>query len=271
MGAVPITTRSTPGRSWRTFVPAPVPIESTVRRGRASTVSHRARIRAIPVGVQSSPASGGPPASTCQPFASSMTAGGGTVRSPCWVLTVPVPSATGELEPWPTPSVRMASATPTMSPIESRAPTSWKWTSSTVVPWTAASALASWVNASSASMEVNLGTPSAKRSSLTSLRWRAGGSGSSAMTSTLRAAKGPRCTVRVWRCSFPGATRSRTAAMEPASAPASMRAASSMSPEAPWEASIQRWRVSGGSSATLVGVRWVPSGTLAPSAVVTWW
>ena len=45
--------------------------------------------------------------------------------------------------------------------------------------------------------------------------------------------------------------------MEPASAPASMRAASSMSPEAPWEASIQRWRVSGGSSATLArAIHW---------------
>ena len=38
------------------------------------------------------------------------------------------------------PSACSPAQTPTMSTIESIAPTSWKWTSSTAVPWTVASA-----------------------------------------------------------------------------------------------------------------------------------
>ena len=42
-----------------------------------------------------------------------------------------------------TPSRSQPTAAPTMSAIESAAPTSWKWTFSIVVPWTLASASAS--------------------------------------------------------------------------------------------------------------------------------
>ena len=48
-----------------------------------------------------------------------------------------------------TPISSSPSTTPTVSMMESTAPTSWKWTSSTDMPWTRASALASAMNAAS--------------------------------------------------------------------------------------------------------------------------
>ena len=70
-------------------------------------------------------------------------AGAGTGIVPCWQVTVPEPSSTGPVK---TASARSSSrqmAAPVMSMMESTAPTSWKWTSSGVVPCTWASASAS--------------------------------------------------------------------------------------------------------------------------------
>ena len=67
-------------------------------------------------------------------------AGAGTGRMPCSVLTVPLPTLIGEQWIWSIASRSRARQMPTMSQMESTAPTSWKWTFSMSMPWTAASA-----------------------------------------------------------------------------------------------------------------------------------
>ena len=64
----------------------------------------------------------------------------------------PVPVGTGEATIWSTPNRSQPTAVPTMSAIESAAPTSWKWTCSIAVPWTLASASASRVKIRRASL-----------------------------------------------------------------------------------------------------------------------
>ena len=79
------------------------------------------------------------------PRSSSAVAGAGTLHSP-WAMRIrPEPVGTGEATSRSTPSRSQPTAVPTMSAIESAAPTSWKWTFSIVVPWTLASASASRV------------------------------------------------------------------------------------------------------------------------------
>ena len=80
-----------------------------------------------PVGVVSSLS---PPASTSAPASSSSVAGAGTGSRPCAVSTVPPPSGTRRDVMRDGRSQASAAAAPTMSTIESTAPTSWKATSS---------------------------------------------------------------------------------------------------------------------------------------------
>ena len=79
-------------------------------------------------------------------------AGGGTGKVPWDMVTVPVPTFRGEATKRDAPSQRSAMTPPTMSTIESTAPTSWKCTFSTEVPWTAASASASRRNSAADSL-----------------------------------------------------------------------------------------------------------------------
>ena len=70
-------------------------------------------------------------------------AGAGTGNVPCAIVTLPVPTLSGEETMRSARSQRRPITPPTTSTIESTAPTSWKWMASGVVPWTAASASAS--------------------------------------------------------------------------------------------------------------------------------
>ena len=108
----------------------------------------------MPVGVASSPS---PPARTCQPRASSRTAGGGTGRSPCAARTRPDPTATGLAVTRPTPRSASAAHTPTMSAIASHDPTSWNATSSGGMPCTRPSASASRAKTASAGSWIVMG------------------------------------------------------------------------------------------------------------------
>src|ERR1039458_5733722 len=58
---------------------------------------------------------------------------------PCSVFTVPLPTLTGEQTMRSTPNSSNPTDAPTISAIESAAPTSWKWTFSMGTWWTAAS------------------------------------------------------------------------------------------------------------------------------------
>ena len=72
----------------------------------------------------------------------SAVAGAGMLTSPWAIRTRPLPVGTGEATSRSTPSRSQPTAVPTMSAIESAAPTSWKCTFSTVTPCTLASASA---------------------------------------------------------------------------------------------------------------------------------
>ena len=62
------------------------------------------------------------------PRRSSMTAGAGIGSRPCSVLTIPMPVGTADANTRSTFNDASASAVPTMSTIESTAPTSWNVT-----------------------------------------------------------------------------------------------------------------------------------------------
>ncbi len=86
-----------------------------------------------------------PPSAITPPASrrTSSAAGAGTGSTPCALTSVPWPIATlAQLAPTGS-SQASAAAVPTTSTIESIAPTSWKVTCSTVVPWSRASARAS--------------------------------------------------------------------------------------------------------------------------------
>ena len=86
---------------------------------------------AAPVGVVSSP---GPSARMMMPWSKAAVAGAGTGTIPWAVRTLPVPT-TGADDPIELgASQAMAAAAPTMSAIESRAPTSWNVTRSSGIP-----------------------------------------------------------------------------------------------------------------------------------------
>ena len=67
-----------------------------------------------------------------------MVAGAGTGIQPWAAWTQPLPSGSGEAKTRSTPSSARPATTPTTSTIASSAPTSWKWTWSAGMPWTAA-------------------------------------------------------------------------------------------------------------------------------------
>ena len=70
-------------------------------------------------------------------------AGAGTGKSPCADCTIPPPTLSGEQTMRSAPTHSSANTAPTMSMMESRAPTSWRCTCSTGIWWIAASATAS--------------------------------------------------------------------------------------------------------------------------------
>ena len=99
---------------------------------------------AAPVGVTSSPSASSARHST--PRRSSIVAGAGSGNVPCVPETKPWNVGIGLEITFGAPISSRQMAAPTMSMMASTAPTSWKCTSSTDVPWTAASASASLVN-----------------------------------------------------------------------------------------------------------------------------
>ncbi len=123
-------------------------------------------------------------------------AGGGTGNVPCDMVTVPVPTFRGEATKRDAPSHRSATTPPTMSTIESTAPTSWKCTFSTDVPWTAASASASRRKSAAARSFTSVSRVDESSSSRMWRRWRCVGAGASAATSTFVAARPARVTRR---------------------------------------------------------------------------
>jgi len=97
-------------------------------------------IIAAPVGVVSS--KGMEDEATGTPFKISIVAGAGIGILPCMVSAVPEPSGTGEQKTVTGCKDSTARAAPMMSIMESIAPTSWKWTSSALMPCTFPSASA---------------------------------------------------------------------------------------------------------------------------------
>ena len=148
----------------------------------------------MPVGVASSPS---PPARTCQPRASSRTAGGGTGRSPCAARTRPDPTATGLAVTRPTPRSASAAHTPTMSAIASHDPTSWNATSSGGMPCTRPSASASRAKTASAGSRTAVGRSADASSVRIRVHERCGCSSADALHVDLeRAQPGPRHRAR---------------------------------------------------------------------------
>ena len=191
---------------------------------------------AAPVGVQSSRSIGPPELGT--PRRSSTTAGGGTGRRPCSVSTVPPPTDTRETTTVAGARWTKPAQTPTTSAIASRAPTSWKCTSSGDIPCTRPSASASRAKTSWARER----TSSCSRASLSSRSTsRQVRRTAVSATSTWQrvAAKPPRRTPSALSLTSPGATFSTASASSPMGTPALTSAPSSMSPLAPEEASIQ--------------------------------
>ena len=113
---------------------------SSPAAGRSRSAS--AATIAAPVGVVSSPSTSSAASGT--PRSSSPVAGAGIEQRPWAISTKPWPVGTGEQTTRSTPSKSKPIAEPTMSAIESTAPTSWKWTFSIVLPCTFASASASF-------------------------------------------------------------------------------------------------------------------------------
>ena len=202
----PTSTRTTFGQPALSFVPAPTPTRSSVTGGTLSHPEARARTRATPVGVASSPtplaapgvaveraARPGSPL-TGQPLASCVTAGTGTGMSPCAARTRPDPSASGEALRLVTPSRRSASQVPTTSAIESSAPTSWKCTSSGEMPCTKPSASASRANVACARRRVTGARSASANMARIDVQVRWGGSVTTTSTSTFVARCPPRTT-----------------------------------------------------------------------------
>ena len=93
---------------------------------------------AAPVGVVSSISTVDSASGT--PLRISAVAGAGKAMRPWAALIQPFPGGTGLASNRSTPSRSRPTAEPTMSMIESTAPTSWKWILDRSTPWTRASA-----------------------------------------------------------------------------------------------------------------------------------
>ncbi len=136
-GAVPSTARSRFGRSASSFWPPPNPTRSGAKVGHRSNREAIVATMAAPVGVTNSKSTSVAYVGT--PRRHSTVAGGGSGRIPWRACTKPRPIGNGEATT-SAPRCAMHAAAPTMSTIASTAPTSWKWTSSSGILWTAASA-----------------------------------------------------------------------------------------------------------------------------------
>ncbi len=244
--AAPTTTRVMLGRSGVSRPPPPVPTARTVMAGKPPGVAAAAS-RAAPVGVVRSPVRSPParsPLAKFRPAAAAIrrTAGAGTGRRPCRLVTNPLPAASAEQHTTApgrsSPRSSSAAADPTTSASESNAPTSWKCTSSGGSPCTAPSA-----SASSRKTRVARSFPAGRRSLAptcpsTSARCRSRSVTAGMVITARRHARPPRraASVRSPRPGTPSeaiAPRTRST-----SAPASSRAASSMSPATPAVASM---------------------------------
>lgn len=135
-----IMARRSPGTSWSLF-PAPMPTLSMVNTEGGSRVL-AAAAKAAPVGVTYSPLRSAMDILSPESLTMLTTAGTGTGSTPCWHLTVPVPSTRGEKQTWSTSRSSRQNARDAISTIESFAPTSWKCTCSTGTPWASDSAFA---------------------------------------------------------------------------------------------------------------------------------
>ena len=87
---VPMTSRTTFGRSPNSFIPAPYPVFAGVKGGGTPNFSSATspRSRHAPVGVMSSPRIDGQ-GKVGTPHMSSRVAGAGTGIRPCWQRTKP--------------------------------------------------------------------------------------------------------------------------------------------------------------------------------------
>ncbi len=239
--AAPKTTRVMLGRSGVSRPPPPVPTARTVMAGKPPGVAAAAS-RAAPVGVVRSPVRSPPARSRPDAATIRRTAGAGTGRRPCRLATNPLPAANAEQQTTApgrsSPRSSSAAAEPTTSASASNAPTSWKCTSSGGWPCTAPSA-----SASSRNTRVARSFPAGRRSLAptcpsTSARCRARSVTVGVVITARRHARPPRRAASV-RSPRPGTPRE---AMAPrtrsTSAPASSRAASSMSPATPAVASM---------------------------------
>ena len=237
----PMTTRVMLGRSGVSRPPPPVPTARTVMAGKPPGAAAAAS-RAAPVGVLRSPVKS-PPLARSRPAAAAIrrTAGAGTGRRPCPLVTNPLPAASAEQRTTApgrsSPRSSSAAADPTTSAIESNAPTSWKCTSSVGSPCTAPSA-----SASSRKTRVARSFPAGPRSlaptwpsTSARRRWRSAADG--VMITARRQARPPRRAASV-RNPRPGTPSEAMAPLtRSTSAPASSSAASSMSPATPAVAS----------------------------------
>lgn len=190
---------------------------------------------AAPVGVQAS--YGTPPTTGALASVSTRsTAGAGSGIDPCEPRVVPPPTVTVEAVNRSMPKAAKPAAAPTMSAIESSAPTSWKCTSSASIPCAAASAAARRENASNASLRA--GSFRAAPSSIARMdRQRRSVATAGASTSTF-VATSP-CRVTLLACKRIGSvpSASTAACITARSTPASTRVPRNMSPLAPAEQS----------------------------------
>ena len=236
----PSVIRSAFGRSGQRAVPIPTPTRRGAKAGALPTSASTAR-SAAPVGVTASP--GGPPGRTSTPRRISSTAGGGTGRRPWAVFTKPCPSSGGAQTTRGQRRRSSTTAAPHTSTIESTAPTSWKWTSSTETPCTFASASPIRRNTAAAASFARGGSALRSTSARMSDSARWCGCGPSTTTST--------CVPRTPPSSAVVTSRRKPGTSSPASArssrsrgtPRSSAAARNMSPAMPPMGS--RYRISG--------------------------
>ena len=207
---------------------------SAPHRGQLPGRSANAASRAIPVGVVRSPT---PPASPASREASCGTAGTGTGNSPWAPGPAGAQATRTEADPCRRPTCS-AAHTPTMSAMESNAPTSWKWTFRRKRRGRAPRSRPGG-RTPPRPARTDAGRSAASRSVADAAPGSEGGSSTSTRTSILsRPQSGPGHDLRS-SLTEPGTTGIDRPLHGLESAPASISAPSSMSPAIPAEASIQ--------------------------------
>ena len=188
---------------------------------------------AAPVGVVSS--TDWPVPWTGAPANSRTTAGAGLGSTPCAPRTVPVPTATGLAYTEATPSDSRARQVPMTSIRASRPPTSWKWTTSGLVPWTRPSAAARQAKTFCARRRARSGSPVALSTRARMVpQVRSAKSWAGSTSTIIRVAARPdRVVFSVSMCQPPTGRAPRPAVTSSRSAPASSRLAKAMSPAIP--------------------------------------